>query len=1094
MKKIFLFLILFFACVTTIFSQTPFSFKYQAVARDATEKVLSNQTIGLRISILENSATGIVVYSEIQSPATSNLGVLSINVGTGTVQSGDFSSIDWDLNQYWLKVEMDISGGTNYILMGASQLLSVPYALHANTVTNKDDADADPGNEIQTLSFNANNNALTISGGNTITIPTGGTDADPDPTNELQDLSLNGTTLSIANGNSVNLSVLQDGVDDADANPNNEIQLLTKSGNMVTLSQNGGSFTDEVNDADADPTNELQTLGFNAASNVLSLSDGGSVDLSSLDNDSGGGGTGTDDQILSLSGTVLSIEDGNSVNLDVIQDGVDDADADATNEIQSLALNGTNLQISNSNAVDLTVLQDGVIDADADASNELQNLTLNGTTLVIDNGNSVNLNVLQDGVIDADADPNNELQNLSLQNNTLSISGTNSQVDLSSFGSHWTRVAQTDTLEYKMQNPVARVTDSIKTVNIAKDLISFEDTSRFRSYLTNSSLDYSILHRSPNFIVDENIAGFSIDSIHFKDYDEFFESYSSTSLDNCCLKLRNGIDDFHVSSYHDPYQIEFSVQDYQAWGLMDAYGLEVFAIDNDGFPNDWAMGLRTGMGLFVGEAIGIDSLESTLTNHKGFTIGQAFGLGDFEDVYTHLDKDSLTFNHMVVGGLSTGYSSYGRDRLNMNFQAGPTTVSTNLTPSVLKFTHRVGGTPQELSVLTSKYLSFTDDEGGLTFAHLAADSITMANSDGFLFGDVMKLRANELNFEDQFHQSFFGNTGFTIKEILTPIDIFDRISLLPDAFTMYNDVKWKNVQLGTITGGNAGHLSLWNGTGDFKLAELGRDNLDGLGGSLELFSDNSGVHATAWLRAENKKGSLTLNGPNTLNVYLGHANGGDRGIIGVYDIEGLQSAGMRVTTEDKGIVYADVIYAGGEEPVTPATYPFKTLQTLGYGMSLERHDKSFDWEFYVNAGGHLSLYSNNTNYVGVFDATTGAYTSLSDRKFKEQIRPMDNTLEGVRALKPSKYRYISNNPTQKESIGFIAQEVQKLFPTLVHENVNKEGEEVLTLDYSGFGVIAIKAIQEQQVIIENQAEQLETLEKDVAELKLLVEQLVKSAK
>ncbi|MFQ5448116.1 MAG: hypothetical protein ACE5FF_14425, partial [Saprospiraceae bacterium] len=104
---------------------------------------------------------------------------------------------------------------------------------------------------------------------------------------------------------------------------------------------------DGVNDADADPSNELQNLSLNGT--VVSLSNGNSIDLGPVIPPGG-----TDDQIISLNGTVLSIEDGNSVDLSVVQDGVNDADADPSNELQSLNLNGNTLEISGGNSVDLS--------------------------------------------------------------------------------------------------------------------------------------------------------------------------------------------------------------------------------------------------------------------------------------------------------------------------------------------------------------------------------------------------------------------------------------------------------------------------------------------------------------------------------------------------------------------------------------------------------------------------------------------------------------------------------------------------------------------------------------------------------------------
>ncbi|MGH1437925.1 MAG: hypothetical protein ACRBG0_26040, partial [Lewinella sp.] len=226
-------------------------------------------------------------------------------------------------------------------------------------------------------------------------------DADADPANELQDLQLNGTTLSIENGNQVNLAALQDGTEDADADPNNE----------------------------------LQTLQFNEGTNMLSLTDGGQVDLSSLE-----GGVGSDNQTLDLQGTTLFIEDGNQVDLAGLQDGTEDADANPTNELQDLQLNGTTLSIENGNQVNLAALQDGTEDADADPTNELQTIQFDPNTndLMISGGNTINLPL---DVDDNDHSPTNELQTISLNGNNLLLSNGGGQVDLSGLGgggSLWT--------------------------------------------------------------------------------------------------------------------------------------------------------------------------------------------------------------------------------------------------------------------------------------------------------------------------------------------------------------------------------------------------------------------------------------------------------------------------------------------------------------------------------------------------------------------------------------------------------------------------------------------------------------------------------
>lgn len=119
---------------TQLFAQAPNSFNYQAVLRDNGGNVLANQNVGLRFSILDGSPVGTILFQETQVVQTNGLGLFNVNIGSGNIISGSFSSINWAAGgSKWIKVEVDASGGTNYILNGTSQLLSVPYALYAAT-------------------------------------------------------------------------------------------------------------------------------------------------------------------------------------------------------------------------------------------------------------------------------------------------------------------------------------------------------------------------------------------------------------------------------------------------------------------------------------------------------------------------------------------------------------------------------------------------------------------------------------------------------------------------------------------------------------------------------------------------------------------------------------------------------------------------------------------------------------------------------------------------------------------------------------------------------------------------------------------------
>jgi hypothetical protein len=177
MKKIlfsFTAFVLLILIITQANAQAPQAFSYQAVVRNSSNDLVVNTAIGMQVSILQGSSTGTLVYEETHSPTTNDNGLLSIEVGTGTVGTGDFTTIDWAAGPYFIKTEIDLTGGSTYSIEGVSQLLSVPYALYAGSVPA--DADGDSTNELQTLSFS--NDTLYISDGNSVELPSGGADLD----------------------------------------------------------------------------------------------------------------------------------------------------------------------------------------------------------------------------------------------------------------------------------------------------------------------------------------------------------------------------------------------------------------------------------------------------------------------------------------------------------------------------------------------------------------------------------------------------------------------------------------------------------------------------------------------------------------------------------------------------------------------------------------------------------------------------------------------------------------------------------------------------------------------------------------------------
>ncbi|MEI8203857.1 MAG: hypothetical protein WCH34_12625, partial [Bacteroidota bacterium] len=136
LSKIFTLLIIILAyqqISTSVFGQSPQKMSYQAVIRGATNNLITNHAVGMRVSIIQGSATGTVVYKELYNPdpQTNANGLVDLEIGAGVPILGTFAGINWANGPYFIKTETDPTGGTSYSIVGTSQLLSVPYALYA---------------------------------------------------------------------------------------------------------------------------------------------------------------------------------------------------------------------------------------------------------------------------------------------------------------------------------------------------------------------------------------------------------------------------------------------------------------------------------------------------------------------------------------------------------------------------------------------------------------------------------------------------------------------------------------------------------------------------------------------------------------------------------------------------------------------------------------------------------------------------------------------------------------------------------------------------------------------------------------------------
>jgi len=164
--------------ITGLFAQAPQAFNYQAVIRNSEGEPLPNNITSIKISLLSDTIQNSIIYSETHTTTSDNFGRINLQIGFGEPNSGIFAEIPWESGNIFLRIETDPAGGTNFQMMGQTQMLSVPFALFAHQSAQS--YDAGEGISIQ-------GNVITNTG-------------DLSNTNELQVISISGDTIFLSNG------------------------------------------------------------------------------------------------------------------------------------------------------------------------------------------------------------------------------------------------------------------------------------------------------------------------------------------------------------------------------------------------------------------------------------------------------------------------------------------------------------------------------------------------------------------------------------------------------------------------------------------------------------------------------------------------------------------------------------------------------------------------------------------------------------------------------------------------------------------------------------------------------------------------------
>ena len=133
MKTFYAILCLAIASLTQLQAQAPQGFNYQATVRNSAGNLIVNTNVYFKINVIQGSLTAVPVFTETHYVPTDDLGQVNLVIGQGTANTGTFSELDWSLGSYYLGIELDTDTGNGYVAMGTTQLLSVPYAMYAES-------------------------------------------------------------------------------------------------------------------------------------------------------------------------------------------------------------------------------------------------------------------------------------------------------------------------------------------------------------------------------------------------------------------------------------------------------------------------------------------------------------------------------------------------------------------------------------------------------------------------------------------------------------------------------------------------------------------------------------------------------------------------------------------------------------------------------------------------------------------------------------------------------------------------------------------------------------------------------------------------
>ncbi len=1030
---------------TSLFGQAPEAFTYQAIVRDVMGNPLADTSISFQFNILQGSATGTTIYSENQSTTTNGFGLVNLQIGQGTVNTGTFSTIDWGNDAFFLNIQID--QGSGFVDMGTQQFISVPYALYAKS---------------------AGNGGTTYTAGNGISI-TGNVIENTAPD---QTVTITGGGATSVTGTYPNFTISStDNVDDADADNTNELQTLSQ---VLQEGNNAGTYNIDMNNQNI--TN-AHILGLGSSnSNYIDMYWGNIRDY----NDSHG-----------INGQVLTVH-GTSPNTYVTWDtpNVNDADSDPTNEIQTLSVTGNQLSISGSggntvtmqvaaagNTGDVQLNDNGSIGADPDLHWDFANkkFTVGQST---DDGRMI---------IQQDANASDSIPILEVKN----------------------KLGQTIFVVYP--DSVHIFIDDDNTKGVLKGGFAVSGRSGTKA-VTNDFL--LVRPDSTRIWTTDPEAGFGV-----RDLSSGTETgYMHINPDNYFIGENSG-ENLTTGLYNSTFG-------YQSGEALTSGSRNVFLGYQAGLNNSTAnennfIGYQAGnsntSGIrnnFIGYQAGYSNTTGNRNTFIGTYAGRANVSGSYNTCLGHYSAASATLNsyNSFIGTYSGRYANVS-DRNNFfGYYAGA--YSNNSADNVYIGYYSGYSADSSTNSIAIGTNSARNNRGNANIA-LGYRSMysNIIGNNNICLGDSAGLNNNTDNNIFIGVESGLNNTSGTNNVMMGYKAGYTNDNGTKNIF-IGNNAGYSNSSGTQIIciGDNAGQSNTASNN-IFIGAEAGMNNQNA-GNNIFIGNQAGKMNTTGagnayfgWGAGVNNNGSNNvmigfwsglLANTASENIFIGQGAGETNDGIGNIFLGYVTTAatdnsiyiGNQISTNRNNTLIIDgdggtrLIYGEfdnsrlGINTTSPtANLHIKQVGVGEEGLTIENDGNTNTWSWEVGTN-DLNLSFNGGN-VGYWDDATGNYNTTSDKRLKKDITPIDkDILNNILKLKPVSYRLNDADENSQKAIGFIAQDIQKYFPELVYKRENG----YLSLHYSDFGVYAIKAIQEQQKIIDNQNKKIDGLMKRIEAL------------